>query len=395
MGIERLSVLKIKALKRPGYYCDGGGLYVQVSPALTKSWIFRFRWGTKQREMGLGSLDFVSLAEAREKATQTRRQVASGIDPIEDRRTEKATRALKALSTLTFDDAIKAYLEAHGDSWKNAKHRSQWENTLATYASPVVGKLSVDSINLEHVLRVLEPIWKSKNETASRLRGRIESVLDWCTVRKFRSGDNPARWKGHLDQLLPAPSKVQAVIHHPALPIDEMQTFMAQLRQREGIAARALEFAILNASRSGEVRGARWDEIDLTTGVWVIPGERMKAGREHRVPLSDAALNLLKKTHRIEGVELVFPSSKGALLSDMSLTAVMRRMGVNAVPHGFRSTFRDWAAERTHHAREVVEMALAHTIGNKVEAAYRRGDLFEKRRLLSEDWSQHCKGSSL
>lgn len=238
MGIERLSVLKIKGFKKPGYYCDGGGLYVQVSPALTKSWIFRFRWGAKQREMGLGGMDYVSLAEAREKAAQARRQIAANIDPIEAKRAEKATRLLKQLSTLTFDDAVTAYLEAHGDTWKNAKHRSQWENTLATYASPVIGKLPVDSIELEHILRVLEPIWKAKNKTASRLRGRIESVLDWCTVRKYRIGDNPARWKGHLDQLLAAPSKVQSVAHHPALPIDDMQAFMAQLRQRDGIAAR-------------------------------------------------------------------------------------------------------------------------------------------------------------
>ena len=390
MGIERLSTLKIKNLKEPGYHCDGGGLYVQVSSALTKSWIFRFRWGSKQREMGLGSLDLVPLAEARLKAHTARKQLADGIDPIEAKQSQKMKRALQGLNTMVFDEAVLAYLNAHGDTWKSDKHLSQWQNTLATYASPVIGKIPVEAVQLEHVLRILEPIWKTKNETASRLRGRIESVLDWCTVRKYRSGENPARWKGHLDQLLAAPSKVRTVIHHPALPIDEMPKFMTALRQREGIAARALEFAILNASRSGEVRGARWDEIDMKSGVWAIPAARMKAGREHRVPLPRSAMQLLEGMPRIEGADLVFPSPRSGLLSDMTLMAVMRRMGANAVPHGFRSTFRDWASERTHHPREVVEMALAHTIANKVEAAYRRGDLLEKRRLLMQEWADFC-----
>lgn len=390
MGIELLSALKIKALRKPGYHCDGGGLYVQVSPALTKSWIFRFRWGPKQREMGLGSLDLVSLAEARQKAYLARKQVADGIDPIAAKRSDKTARILATLGTITFDAAVKSYIEAHGDTWKNAKHRGQWETTLRTYASPVIGLLPVGLIQLEHVLRILEPIWKTKNETASRLRGRIESVLDWCTVRKYRSGENPARWKGHLDHLLPAPNKVQKVVHHRALPIDDMPAFMAQLRQREGTAARALEFAILNASRSGEVRGALWSEIDLKAGVWVIPAERMKAGVLHRVPLSQSALDLLAQQPRFEDSDLVFPAPRGGVLSDMTLTAVTRRMEVDAVPHGFRSTFRDWCAERTNFPRDLAETALAHKVESKVEAAYLRSDVLEKRRALMQAWADFC-----
>ncbi len=392
MGIELLSALKIKALKKPGYHCDGGGLYVQVSPALTKSWIFRFRWGPKQREMGLGSLDLVSLAEARQKAYLARKQVADGIDPIAVKRSDKTARILATLGTITFDAAVKSYIEAHGDTWKNAKHRGQWETTLRTYASPVIGLLPVGLIQLEHVLRILEPIWKTKNETASRLRGRIESVLDWCRVRKYRSGENPARWKGHLDHLLPAPNKVQKVVHHRALPIDDMPAFMRDLRSREGTAARALEFAILNASRSGEVRGALWSEIDLKAGVWVIPAERMKAGVQHRVPLSQPALDLLSQQPRFEDSELVFPAPRGGVLSDMTLTAVTRRMEVDAVPHGFRSTFRDWCAERTNFPRDLAETALAHKVESKVEAAYLRSDVLEKRRALMQAWADFCDG---
>jgi integrase len=392
VGIELLSALKIKALKKPGYHCDGGGLYVQVSPALTKSWIFRFRWGPKQREMGLGSLDLVSLAEARQKAYLARKQVADGIDPIAVKRSDKTARILATLGTITFDAAVKSYIEAHGDTWKNAKHRGQWETTLRTYASPVIGLLPVGLIQLEHVLRILEPIWKTKNETASRLRGRIESVLDWCRVRKYRSGENPARWKGHLDHLLPAPNKVQKVVHHRALPIDDMPAFMRDLRSREGTAARALEFAILNASRSGEVRGALWSEIDLKAGVWVIPAERMKAGVQHRVPLSQPALDLLSQQPRFEDSELVFPAPRGGVLSDMTLTAVTRRMEVDAVPHGFRSTFRDWCAERTNFPRDLAETALAHKVESKVEAAYLRSDVLEKRRALMQAWADFCDG---
>ena len=275
-------------------------------------------------------------------------------------------------------------------SEKSAKHGQQWTNTLEAYAFPVVGKMACADIALPHVLKILEPIWMTKTETATRLRGRIESVLDWATVRGFRKGENPARWKGHLDKILPAPGKVAKVEHHDAVALDDLGAFLHDLRQRDGIAARALEFLILTAARSGEVLGAIWAEIDISARVWTIPPERMKASKEHRVPLSDTAVRLLESLPRFAGNDLVFPSPRGLVLSDMTLTAVMRRMKREEVPHGFRSTFRDWAAERTNYPREVAEMALAHTIGNAVEAAYRRGDLFEKRARMMQEWAKFC-----
>jgi len=278
-------------------------------------------------------------------------------------------------------------LRAKSAEWSNAKHRQQWKNTLETYAAPYLGNLAVSTIDVPHMLACLEPIWQTKNETANRVRGRIESILDWATVRKYRTGENPARWKGHLDKVLPAPSKIQKVEHHRALPIDAIKSFMKDLRQRPGMAARALEFVVLTAARSGEVRGATWPEFDLQAKIWTIPGERMKAGNEHRVPLSSDALRLLQQLPRLAETDLLFPGSKLQVLSDMSLTAVMRRMKVDAVPHGFRSTFRDWASERTNYPRDLAEQALAHTLQSKVEAAYRRGDALEKRRVMMEDWA--------
>ena len=282
--------------------------------------------------------------------------------------------------------------------WKNPKHRQQWENTLTQYAYPHMGNLSVEEIDLPHVLACLEPIWRSKTETATRVRGRIESVLDWATVRKYRSGDNPARWKGHLDKVLPSPKKVSETEHHRALPIDGMPAFMADLRQRDGIAARALEFTVLTAARSGEVRGAPWAEIDLEAKVWTVPKERMKIGKEHRVPLNTQAIKLLEAMPRIEGTELVFPAPRGGQLSDMALTALTRRMnfrddaGRVCVPHGFRSSFRDWVFERTDYPRDLAEAALAHALENKVEAAYRRGDALERRRAMMQAWANYCEG---
>jgi integrase len=254
-----------------------------------------------------------------------------------------------------------------------------------------MGKLLVQDVKQSHVLAVLEPIWKEKTETASRLRGRIESILDWATARHYRTGENPARWRGHLDHILAKPTKIARVKHHSALPVDDVAAFMIDLRKREGTAARALELAILTATRSGEVRGATWAEIDLNAATWTIPASRMKAGREHRVALSDPAVKLLRALPRFEDTDLVFPGSKGKQLSDMTLTAVMRRMNVDAVPHGFRSTFRDWVSERTRYPHELAEMALAHTIGNKVEAAYRRGDMLEKRRQMMAAWAKYCE----
>jgi integrase len=291
---------------------------------------------------------------------------------------------------MNFEECAGRYIEAHRAGWNNAKHVQQWQNTLATYAFPVIGRLLVRDIGLPHVLKVLEPIWTTKTETASRLRGRMESILDWAKGRGYRSGDNPAAWKGNLDSQLPRADRVAKVEHHPAVPVAEVGACMARIRAADGMGARALEFAILTAARSGEVRGATWAEIDLNAKVWTVPADRMKAKRDHRVPLSDAAMSILRRMAeepRLAGSELVFPAARGGTLSDMTLSAVMRRLEIDAVPHGFRSTFRDWAAETTRYPREVAEMALAHTIGDKVEAAYRRGDLFDKRRRMMNDWA--------
>jgi len=339
--------------------------------------------------MGLGaySPSGMTLAKAREAATAARELIRQGIDPIQ--RQQAAQSALRAsmAEALTFKDCAESYIKAHAAGWKNAKHQQQWRNTLAQHDYPVLGELLVRDVKLPQVLAVLEPVWTTTNETAVRVRGRIESVLDWARARGLRDGENPARWRGHLDKLLPKPSKVSSVQHHAALPVGDVGAFMTRLRDADGMGARALEFVILTAARSGEARGATWAEIDLAAKVWTLPGNRMKAGKEHRVPLSDAALALLRALPKMAGSELVFPAPRGGELSDMTLTAVLRRMEVPAVPHGFRSTFRDWAAERTSYPRDVAEMALAHAIGDKVEAAYRRGDLFEKRALMMSDWA--------
>lgn len=386
---KELSALVVNRLTKPGHHPVGGvaGLYLYVANTGARAWVLRVMVGDKRRHLGLGGFPDVPLASAREKARKARDEIEAGIDPIAQRRaTAKALRASQVAET-TFKQAAAAYVEAHGESWKNAKHRAQWTNTLATYAYPVIGELGVQHIGQAHVLKILESIWKTKTETAVRLRGRLEVVLDWATVRGYRQGENPARWKGHLDKLLAAPAKIQKVEHHRALSPAEMHSFMVDLRQREGMSARALEFTILTAARSGETRGATWMEIDTKAKVWTIPAERMKAGKEHRVPLSETAMNLINKLTRVAGTDFVFPAPRGGQLSDMALTAVIRRMKANAVPHGFRSTFRDWVGEYTNHPREVAEQALAHTLENKVEAAYRRGDALEKRRMLMQDWA--------
>lgn len=378
--------------KEPGMHAAGGvaGLYLQVLPTGARSWVLRVMVAGKRRDMGLGGFPDVTLAQAREKAREARATIEKGIDPIAEREAARSALAASRGAAVTFEEAARQFITAKSPEWKNAKHGQQWTNTLEAYAFPVVGNLACADVALPHVLKILEPIWATKTETASRLRGRIESVLDWATVREFRKGENPARWKGHLDKILPAPGKVQKVEHHDAVTLDDLGAFVQDLRQREGIAARALEFLILTAARSGEVRGATWAEIDLPGRVWTIPAGRMKAGKEHRVPLSDSAVKLLEALPRIAGNDFVFPSPRGTALSDMTISAVMRRMKREEVPHGFRSTFRDWAAERTNYPREVAEMSLAHTIGNAVEAAYRRGDLFEKRARMMEEWARFC-----
>lgn len=392
---KELGALEVKRLKAAGWHAVGGvaGLGLEVKPTGARSWTLRVMVGAKRREIGLGAFPEVGLADARDKARATRAEIRDGVDPVEKRREARSLRVAAQTAGMTFDQCAAAYIKAHREGWKNPKHAQQWENTLATYAGPVIGAMLVRHVETPHVLAVLEPIWREKTETASRLRGRLESILDWATVRSEREGLNPARWRGHLDKLLPAQSKVSKVEHHAALPWREIGPFMAHLRAADGMGARCLEFAILTAARSGEARGATWAEIDMQARTWTVPGTRMKAGKDHRVPLSPAALTLLDKLPRIVGNDLVFPAPRGGVLSDMTLGAVLKRMEVPVTAHGFRSTFRDWAAESTAYPGDVVEMALAHAIGDKVEAAYRRGDLLEKRQRLMNDWAEYCEGS--
>lgn len=394
----KLTQLQVDKAKAKGTYADGAGVYLNVTVGGSKSWLYRFMVAGKAHWMGLGSYPDVSLAEAREKSAECRKLVRQGIDPLAEKRKETSAIRAAVAKTIPFSKASEQYINAHKVGWKNAKHAAQWTATLETYADPVIGNIDVALIDTGHIMRILEKdnFWNEKTETAHRVRGRIESILDWASVRKYRSGENPARWKGHLDKLLPARNKVKKTEHHAALPWLEMGAFIADLRKQAGIAARALEFAILTAARSGEVRGATWAEIDLDKAIWIVPPERMKAKKEHRIPLSAKALEVLKKQKAEFPGELVFPGSKvrngkQTAMSDMSLTAVLRRMERKDITvHGFRSSFRDWASESTAYPSEMVEMALAHTIGNKVEAAYRRGDLFEKRCRMMNDWSGFC-----
>lgn len=392
-----LGPLAVRNLTEPGLHFVGEvpGLALQVLPSGARTWILRITIAGRRREMGLGGYPEISLADARTLARQARQKVREGVDPIEERRAARSALLASAGKIMTFEDACDALIASKQVEWKNPKSRDQWRATLESYAYPHIGRLSVADIELSHILNVLQPIWTRIPETASRLRGRIEAVLDWATVSGYRSGLNPARWRGHLDKKLPQPSKLKARRnerigsdgHHAAMPIAVAPTFMLQLRKAEGMGARALEFAILTAARSGEVRGATWNEIDLDSGVWVVPASRMKGSKEHRVPLSEAASEMLKTLPRMAGTDFVFPAPRGGKLSDMALGAVLRRMKIAATAHGFRSTFRDWVGERTAYPGEMAEMALAHAIGSKVEAAYRRGDMFERRRKLMEDWA--------
>jgi integrase len=391
-----LTALAVTRAKAPGLYGDGNGLYLQVSRVGSKSWLLRFRLHGRRRDMGLGALADVSLADARVKAQDARKLIAAGIDPIDARHETRAKIAVERASALTFKAAAESYIEAHAASWRNPKHATQWPNTLRDYVYPVIGKLPVAAVNVGHVIKILEPIWTKKPETASRVRGRVEAVLDWAKARGYRTGENPARWRGHLENLMPKRGKLQAVKHHPALPYDEAGAFMADLKEQEGTAPLAFRFLILTAARTSEVIGARWSEIDLGKGVWTIPAARIKTGREHRVPLSAPALVILKALPEARASDkddaFVFPGGrKGKPLSTNALLAVLDRMGRDTITaHGFRSTFRDWCAEQTNYPREVAEAALAHAVGDKVEAAYRRSDLFEKRTQLMKDWATYC-----
>jgi integrase len=394
---KELAPITVSRLTKPGLHFVGvvAGLALQVLPTGGRTWILRVTVAGKRRDMGLGGYPDVTLSGAREAARVARAIIKDGRDPIAEARAAASALRASLAKDVTFEEAARSYLAAHEGGWRNAKHAQQWRNTLKSYVYPSIGGLLVRYVELAHILAVLEPIWTEKTETAKRLRGRIEQVLDWATARGYRDGLNPARWRGHLDKLLARPSKIAGVEHHVALPFAEMSGFMQRLGDAKGTGASALRFAILTAARSGEVRGATWAEIDLKAAVWTIPGKRMKMGREHRVPLSPTAIALLAALPRMVGTEFVFPAPRGGALSDMTLSAVVRRMKVAAVPHGFRSTFRDWASEQTNYPRDVAEMALAHAIGDKVEAAYRRGDLFEKRRGLMTDWATFCGRSNL
>ncbi len=392
----RLSPSAVAKARTPGMHADGAGLYLHVGQTGGKSWIYRFMLHGRPREMGLGPLHTIGLAEARQRALDCRRQRLDGIDPLEARLAARAKVKIEEAKAISFAACAERYIKAHRAGWRNDKHAAQWASTLATYVHPTIGTLAVSAVDTNLVAKILEPIWAMKPETAGRVRGRIESILDYAATHGWRAGENPARWRGHLENVLPRRAKVRAVEHHPALPWPEIAEFMAALGMQEGMGAFALRLAIVTAARTGEVIGARWNEIDVQSAVWTIPRERMKAAREHRVPLSDSALNVLRKAAQLRehpgGNAFVFPGAKaGKSLSSMTLLAVLKRMERrDLTTHGFRSSFRDWCAEATGYPREVAEAALAHTLSDKTEAAYRRGDLFEKRRQLMEAWADFC-----
>lgn len=412
-SLHKLSPLKIKTATT-GVHGDGGGLWLQVSDSGGKYWIFRFTLKGRSRWMGLGPLHTVSLTEARDLALECRKKIRAGIDPIEHRdeinRIGMGDVALAMGASVTFSECTRRYIASHRSGWKNEKHAAQWDSTLTTYCASL-RDVPVSIINTGHVIECVNPIWTSKAETASRLRGRIEAILDYARVMEWRSGENPARWKGHLENLLPNISKRGRTVNRPALPYTLIGHFVADLRAKDGITPRALELAILTAARSIEVRGARWKEFDLKRKVWVIPADRMKAKVEHEVPLSKDAVSLLKALQTGQHDALAFPSPKQTLLSDAALASVIVRMnreradrklppwtdpkqGRVIVPHGFRSTFRMWAAECTSYPRDVAEHALAHKLPDAVEAAYQRSTLFEKRRMLMEAWADYCNTTS-
>jgi integrase len=393
-AIGRLKAIAVERAKTPGLLADGGGLYLRIGKGSGKSWVFRYRRDGKLHDMGLGPAHTVSLAEAREAAHECRKMRLDRIDPIEARQASRREAMLTAASALTFRECAERYIEAHKAGWRNAVHAEQWPASLAAYAYPVFGELPIQAIDVALVMKAIEPLWQTKTETANRTRGRIENILDWAKARGYRIGENPARWKGHLDKMLPRRSKVRAVEHHAALPYPQIAGLMAELRQQEGIAYRALEFTILTAVRSGEARGARWSEIDRDAKVWNIPAARMKGGRAHRVPLSDAALAVLDAMAEIRQSDFVFAGTKlNRSLGKEALSRTLIRMGrTDTTVHGLRSTFRDWCADCTTFQAEIAEAALAHQVGDAVERAYRRSDLFDRRRQMMDQWARFCSG---
>jgi integrase len=392
--VDMLSARFVETVKEPGLYGDGGNLFLKVDDSGNKSWIVRWQdRDGKQRKLGLGPVHTVPLAEARDKAADARRLILDGIDPREARREAKAAIALAEAKALTFDECAEKFIEANKAGWKNAKHADQWRATLKTYASPVFGSLPIAAVDVGLVVDVLTPIWSTKNETAHRVRGRVESILDWAKVQNFRTGENPARWKGHLDKVFPARRKVRKVQHHAALPYDQLPAFMVSLRERYGVSTLALEFTILTACRTNEVLDARWTKIDFKNKIWTIPGEKMKGGKIHRVPLCDRAVAIVEDMKTDKRGDYIFPGAKRSKpLSNMAMLNVLSRMGHDEITvHGFRSTFRDWVAEQTNFPREIAEVALAHDVGDETEQAYQRGDMFEKRKRLMTAWAKYCE----
>ncbi len=393
--INKLSDRQVKAEKRPGRHADGNGLYLQVSQSASKSWLFRFMQDGKSREMGLGSINSVSLAEARALAIECKRLLRDGIDPIKKRRERLAQTKAEQKDIFTFKRCAAEYLKAHSAGWKSDRHAEIWASSVKRYADPIIGEMPIHLVDRGHIMRILDPIWRTKTETAKKLRGRLESILDWATVQDYRKGENPARWKGHLDKLLPKPSEVSKVKHFPALPYQQIYSFMEELRQREAPSALALRLIILTACRSGEIRGAVWPEVDLDAATWTIPADRMKAGKEHVIPLCPEAVSILQSLPRMANSDYLFSSAKsGKPLSDVVFKKLMERMERTGITtHGFRSTFRDWAAEQTSFPREVIENALAHQLKDKAEAAYFRSNLLDKRRELMNQWGEYARRS--
>ena len=387
--LHRLTARRVETAKEPGMYADGGSLYMRIAPGGSKQWVFRYVRGGRLRDMHIGPVHTFSLAEARERATEARKLLVDGIDPLAAKRARIAALKAADAKAMTFQQCVDGFIRDNESSWTNPRHRREWKASLLKYVYPVLGSLPVAAIDTPLVLRALKPIWGTVPETASRVRGRIENVLGWATVHHYRSGDNPARWNGLLQHALPAVVKGE---HHAALPYVEVPAFMTKLRQQTGVPARCLEFVILTAARLGEAQKATWEEIDFDNRVWVISGARMKAGKEHRVPLTTAAITVLNGMREIRQTGYVFPGVRPGAPTGMTMPWRLANeiAGSKVSVHGFRSSFRDWAAERTNFPREVAEMALAHAIPNAVEAAYRRGDLFEKRRVLMEAWAQFC-----
>lgn len=386
--MPKLNALKVAREKTPGVYGDGAGLYMRITPEGSKSWVFRYTLAGKAHWMGLGPVSLYSLAEARQMALEARRLAHQGTDPIEHRKAQRASLALEAAKAMTFNDCRHAYYKAHRAGWRSTRHAMDWDISIQNFVSPTLGALPVAAVDTAMVMRVLEPHWATKTETMSRVRGRIEAILAWATVRGYRSGPNPAQWKNHLDKLLPARAKTQRVEHFASLPYGEAGAFMAKLRAHSGTHILALELVILTAVRSGEALQATWEEFDLGAKVWTIPAAHTKTHKEHRVPLSDAAVAVIGKAQVLRHSNRVFP------LGHQRLGKIPRELGYDVTVHGMRATFRTWAAETTAYPHQVVEMALGHAIGDKVEAAYQRGDLFEKRVRLMDAWARFCASSN-